>query len=389
MPLTGLKGLTVPSSLERPEPGVLSEPALRFDPPFIRVSLLSSGKERDCLFLVDTGAQRTLFLNRAKADQWGLFQSPFTFPYCCYCCCFVHVRGVEGWRVNRLRFIHAERILLGDIPVSREPMAFLEIPWITTDLGVRWCGIRSPAGDLHVVVNEVLPDGPADRAGLKPGDELQKIDGQPVQSLQDLSKAMASRKPGDTLRLLVSRAGTSRECIVTAGTSPTLEIDGILGADICRTLSVLFDARGRQLRILRPNGIRDRLTELYPTHAIVTAPLHWERMGPSVDVMNKGQVIRMIVDTGASASFLPKAKIQALELVDMHCERGGEGASGTVIFPTYWLEGGKLGSWSFSSLMGALPDMAVLGYDVLGRIPFVVDGPGDLLWLAIPPQEQE
>jgi hypothetical protein len=71
-----------------------------------------------------------------------------------------------------------------------------------------------PAGTLGVVlddeaeaptVSSCLSDSPCKRAGLKRGDRLLSIDGEPVDTLSDLRVAMWNKQPGDTVILRVYR----------------------------------------------------------------------------------------------------------------------------------------------------------------------------------------
>ena len=57
-----------------------------------------------------------------------------------------------------------------------------------------------------VVVTEVIKDGPADRAGLKPMDAIISIDGERVVPIE-FSESIASRSPGDRVTLEISRPG--------------------------------------------------------------------------------------------------------------------------------------------------------------------------------------
>jgi serine protease Do len=68
-----------------------------------------------------------------------------------------------------------------------------------------------------VLVQEVQPGGPADRAGLKPGDIITTIDGRPVKDGDDLVNEIASRKPGSTVRLGYLRDGKPSDTTVTIG----------------------------------------------------------------------------------------------------------------------------------------------------------------------------
>jgi S1-C subfamily serine protease len=58
-----------------------------------------------------------------------------------------------------------------------------------------------------VRVTEVIPDGPAARAGLRPGDLLLSVAGQPVTSAQDLQKMMFAASIGRPLAITVMRNG--------------------------------------------------------------------------------------------------------------------------------------------------------------------------------------
>jgi serine protease DegQ len=66
----------------------------------------------------------------------------------------------------------------------------------------------------------VLKDGPADKAGVKPGDVLLAINGNPVKDSSSLLNLIAALKPGDTARLSVARKNQSLELQVQVGRRP-------------------------------------------------------------------------------------------------------------------------------------------------------------------------
>jgi serine protease Do len=68
-----------------------------------------------------------------------------------------------------------------------------------------------------VLVQEVQPGGPADKAGLKPGDIITEIDGRSVKDGDDLVNDIASRRPGSTVRLGYLRDGKQGDTTVTIG----------------------------------------------------------------------------------------------------------------------------------------------------------------------------
>jgi serine protease Do len=68
-----------------------------------------------------------------------------------------------------------------------------------------------------VLVQQVQAGGPADKAGLKPGDIITTIDGRSIKDGDDLVNEIASRKPGSTIRLGFVRDGKSADTTVTIG----------------------------------------------------------------------------------------------------------------------------------------------------------------------------
>jgi serine protease Do len=68
-----------------------------------------------------------------------------------------------------------------------------------------------------VLVQEVQPGGPAEKAGLKPGDIITSIDGRSIKDGNDLVDEIASRRPGSTARLGYLREGKQADTTVTIG----------------------------------------------------------------------------------------------------------------------------------------------------------------------------
>jgi serine protease Do len=68
-----------------------------------------------------------------------------------------------------------------------------------------------------VLVQEVTPGGPSDKAGLKPRDVIVTIDGRPVKDGNDLVADIASRRPGSSAHIGYIRDGKEAETSVTIG----------------------------------------------------------------------------------------------------------------------------------------------------------------------------
>jgi serine protease Do len=69
------------------------------------------------------------------------------------------------------------------------------------------------------LVSNVVRGGPADKAGLKSGDVVRKVDGQPVVSSGDLPAMMSIARPGQKVTLEVWRDGKPMQLTATLGNS--------------------------------------------------------------------------------------------------------------------------------------------------------------------------
>jgi serine protease DegQ len=68
-----------------------------------------------------------------------------------------------------------------------------------------------------VLVAGVLQNGPAAKAGLRPGDVLVQVSGRPVRTASDLFAAVAALEPGSTAALVVQRGGQTLTLRVQVG----------------------------------------------------------------------------------------------------------------------------------------------------------------------------
>ncbi len=86
-------------------------------------------------------------------------------------------------------------------------------PWLGAQLQpvdgelARSLGLDRPRG---VLVRRVIPDSPAARAGLQPGDVVTSVDGVPVDDPPSLTYRLSLKSPGERARLAVWRRGQER-----------------------------------------------------------------------------------------------------------------------------------------------------------------------------------
>ena len=84
-----------------------------------------------------------------------------------------------------------------------------------------WLGVSSSdaAPRDGALVQEVSGE-PARRAGLQRGDLILSFDGRTIATASDLGQAVLTRKPGDTVKVVVQRDGSRETLEVTLGTRP-------------------------------------------------------------------------------------------------------------------------------------------------------------------------
>lgn len=81
-------------------------------------------------------------------------------------------------------------------------------------------GLKSQTGAL---IGEVVPNGPAAKAGLKDGDVVVQFNGKPVRDSRELQLSVAETKPKSKVPVEISRNGSTRNLDVTVGQLPGSE----------------------------------------------------------------------------------------------------------------------------------------------------------------------
>ena len=66
-------------------------------------------------------------------------------------------------------------------------------------------------------MQSVVPGGPADQAGIRPGDIITEVNGRPVSSIDNLTAIQLTSEPGDTVEVTYERDGQTQLTAVTLG----------------------------------------------------------------------------------------------------------------------------------------------------------------------------
>jgi serine protease Do len=78
-----------------------------------------------------------------------------------------------------------------------------------------------PSGTKGALVQNVEPDGPAAKAGVKNGDIIHSLNGKPIQGAGGLTQAITSLNPGQAVTLGILRDGKPMNIQVTLGERPS------------------------------------------------------------------------------------------------------------------------------------------------------------------------
>ncbi|HEU4657238.1 MAG TPA: trypsin-like peptidase domain-containing protein, partial [Capillimicrobium sp.] len=81
-------------------------------------------------------------------------------------------------------------------------------------------GVSTAMDSRGARVVEVVPSGPSDSAGIRVGDVVVGVDGDPVDEPADVAAGISDRKPGETVEVEILRGGQQQTIEVRLGTRP-------------------------------------------------------------------------------------------------------------------------------------------------------------------------
>jgi serine protease DegQ len=114
------------------------------------------------------------------------------------------------------------------IPVSTAKMVLEQIVksgsvtrgWIGVELAPAETESLKAAGTRGALIAGVLRGGPADKAGLKPGDVLVEVQGKPVADATGMLNLIAALQPGQAAKVKLKRRGQDVDATITVGRRP-------------------------------------------------------------------------------------------------------------------------------------------------------------------------
>ena len=86
-----------------------------------------------------------------------------------------------------------------------------------------WLGVAMEAHSGVVVVMHVISGSPADKAGIKIGDKIERVDSTAVASAAEVQRLVADHHSGDTIDVKIARASGETNIAVKAAPRPTMD----------------------------------------------------------------------------------------------------------------------------------------------------------------------
>lgn len=197
-------------------------------------------------------------------------------------------------------------------------------------------GAVEPYGEESTVVQYIVPDSPAEEAGLLPGDRIVALDGQPVTTKKEIS-AFLQEQQGQPVTVTVLRAGQE----VTLRITPHLEKD-----------NAYFDT-GLTFRTLR-GGIgtilRQAVVYIYSVIRSVVYSVGWLLTG-KVSLTQLAGPVRIVSMMSEAVSYSPTVSLVLLNLLNISALISiAIGATNLLPFPA--LDGGRLLLYVVEALRG-------------------------------------
>ena len=199
-----------------------------------------------------------------------------------------------------------------DVPDATLRRHLTMLPDLFTGLGFQFWEPPIPP-----VLAQVLPDGPAARAGLQAGDRILSVDGHPVKDFEDVI-AQVSPHPGGTISLTYARAGQAHTVQVEVASDQVdgkyvghIQAEGELPTDLPYPPNMV-----RHLN-LSPFAAVGRATEDAWAMTALQGTLFWRMMLGQVSLKNLNGPVSIAEYAGQSASQGASAFLDFLVLISL------------------------------------------------------------------------
>jgi serine protease Do len=150
--------------------------------------------------------------------------------------------------------------------LERSARALMTLEGRGAEIGVR----LADGTTTGVVIEEVQPDSPAEKAGLKKSDVIVEFDGEHVRSARQFGRLVRETPPGRTVKATIMRDGQRKDVQITPGEG--------------RAAGFLFDGRRFREQLGDLDSLRDRLPPFnFNFDFDIPGALSGRRLGVTVD----------------------------------------------------------------------------------------------------------
>ena len=194
-------------------------------------------------------------------------------------------------------------------------MAWSIIQEVTEDIADS-LGLDDVAGAL---VSAVTPGGPAEKAGLEPGDTVISFDGKKIDSVKDLPRIVAETPVDKKVSVNIIREGKKMSIDVTLGELEQAEQSGVLKSGSSVDEPIVIGSLGIALADINPNIIEKYNLDEDESGVII------------VDVFEKSAAFDMNIREGHIIRRIGQRKAETVETVVSEVEQQLEADRGGVL----------------------------------------------------------
>lgn len=128
--------------------------------------------------------------------------------------------------------------------------------------GSAWLGIglEPLSEEQGILVARVVPNSPAAKAGLKPGDKLQQVEGNKISSVADLFEVIEQKRPDQKVAFVILRDGKRQEISATLGSDQQLHGMGFRGGEFGP--GAMGQMHGMPQHGMMPHGMMQHLQQM-------------------------------------------------------------------------------------------------------------------------------
>ncbi|MEX2281979.1 MAG: PDZ domain-containing protein [Gemmatimonadota bacterium] len=153
---------------------------------------------------------------------------------------------------------------------------------------------RNDLTNIKITVNDVVPNSPADRAGIRRGDQIVRIDGREI-SAERFEGLGNSVEVGDTIRLTIASGDRERDYALVAAPRPLQYTVTTPGQRFGRTIFMMPDSAHRFARIFM-DSMKISLDSMF-TDSLFLRRLPGFRFDMRMDTLVSGGFFRVFGDS--------------------------------------------------------------------------------------------